>query len=449
MSRRVYAFIVIFAMLLVGCLDAAAQVSGTKWAVVIGVSDYTKFNANGEKNLKYAHNDAQEIKKRLIEGGMTEGSLVLLVNQGATKTRIQSAFEDTMKPKVKKNDTLFIFFSGHGSQADDDEKNEEEDKKDEFILPFDAEEGKPGTWIRDDEFNKWIMDINARLIVIAFDCCYAAGQDKDAKAIDSESRDAKAIDSESKEIKNGFYNDIGKGIDKKQEILVLAACGDNERAIEMPNKEDKIELQHGLFTYHLLDKFKASRNTTISDDELFEEVKQRVYNVKHNQNPVLTKKLINKDTNEEFPISEFFPCPRIKITTRGLYKPLGGKKILTSVKGIVTGADPDLLGIDPGLLEKKPELKSQQIYFVVLYTFTTSWHVQPYLGSEFTKIEKDGNWVVEESHTGSRYTALLVKPSFEPKNDISKLRTVDMIDVIATTGEVEGYREGENPNLDR
>jgi hypothetical protein len=423
-------------VLLVSCLGAVAQVSGTKWAVVIGVSDY-KFSDNDNKKLKYAHVDAQKIADRLIEPGtgMIKDNLVLLINQDATKTNIQSAFEDTMKPNVKKDDALFIFFSGHGSQ-DKDDNGDEKDGWDEFILPFDAKKDRPATWIRDDDFNKWIMDINARLIVIAFDCCYAAGEDKDAKAIDSKS----------KEIENGFYNDIGKGIDKKQEILVIAACDDNERAFEILNEKDEIQFRHGLFTYHLLDKFKASRDTTISDDKLFEEVKQGVHRDSNkNQNPVIK----NKAPNEKFPISEFFPCPRVKITCRGVYDPIGGNGTSTLVKGIVIGANPDLLGVDPGSLRVNPELRSQPNYFVVLYAFTTSWHVQPLVGGEFTKIERDGTWTVEKSHTGSKYTALLVKPSFEPLNMISNLPGVDMKKVIATTGEVEGYRKGESPDLDR
>ncbi len=431
MLRCIFAFMVIFAVLLISCLGTAAQESGTKWALVIGVNEYP--NLGSDYTLKYAQSDAQAIAKRLREPAvrMPENNLFVRVGQKATKGNIQSVLVDEIAMKVKPNDTVFIYFSGHGCQYADDDSDEQidnkNDDKDEFILPVGAREDKPSTWIRDDEFNKWIMNINARLIVIAFDCCYAGEQGRGAKGVGLESADLPA----------NFYDDIGKGSGSgknEKEIVVMAACAGNQRAYESEN------YPHGLFTYHLLDKFKECRDASVSDEALFNTVCTQVTSEAQNNGlnqtpPVPTRRFINGASKEEFPISEFFPCPRIKFTVVGPYNPIGGKDTKATVKGKVLGVDPTLLGLD-----------SQSTLRVVLYahTIVSRWYVQPEIGDEYTRIANDGTWE-RWTHEGDHYLALLVKsPPFDAKIELgeSELPDVDWRYVMATTGPVIGKKSG-------
>jgi hypothetical protein len=52
-------------------------------------------------------------------------------------------------------------------------------------------------------------------------------------------------------------------------------------------------------------------------------------------------------------------------------------------------------------------------YKVVIYAGTDYWYVQPFVDAPFTAINDDGTWEAD-IHPGSRYVALLVKPSYRP-----------------------------------
>jgi hypothetical protein len=67
---------------------------------------------------------------------------------------------------------------------------------------------------------------------------------------------------------------------------------------------------------------------------------------------------------------------------------------------------------------------------VVIYAFAGGkWWVQPTVASPFTDIDDHGNWQTD-THLGSSYAALLVKPSFKPAGTIDGLPVVRG-DVIA------------------
>ena len=56
---------------------------------------------------------------------------------------------------------------------------------------------------------------------------------------------------------------------------------------------------------------------------------------------------------------------------------------------------------------------------VVLYAFTEDgWYVQPYTENPITEIGPDGKWS-NETHLGQSYAAVLVGPSFKPKDKLS------------------------------
>ncbi len=388
MLRRIFTFCVIFVVLFAGCLAAVAQASGTKWAVVIGISDYQE----DSYKLKYAHLDAQKIQERLLDSGMDKDHLTLLVNQEATRANIAGVFEDTMARNVGPDDAVFIYFSGHGYQGDDLGKKDEKDGMDEYILPVDSVEGQVASWIRDDDFNGWITGIKARLIVIVFDSCHAGGATRNAKTVGQRSRAP---------LEDSFFRDIGK-----EGTVVMAACKDSERAIE----DDDLKL--GLFTYHLLNTFKGSRDLRANDDEtLFQEVQKKV----HQDNPSQTPVFINNATGISNPISEFFPPPGIEITLVPRYDRVGGPDSYEDIAGTVVGVDPEM---------------ASKNYAIVLYVRTERWYVQPTLAEPLTPIDVDGSWS-NWTHGGKKYAVLLVKSTYEPPGVVGQLPRVGK-EVIAS-----------------
>lgn len=67
---------------------------------------------------------------------------------------------------------------------------------------------------------------------------------------------------------------------------------------------------------------------------------------------------------------------------------------------------------------------------VVVYAFAGgNWWVQPTTAEPLTDVNEAGEWTTE-THLGTSYAALLVKPSYRPENVIVRLPSVDG-DVIA------------------
>lgn len=105
--------------------------------------------------------------------------------------------------------------------------------------------------------------------------------------------------------------------------------------------------------------------------------------------------------------------PTIRISQVPVYDPVGGPTALDAIAGDVSGVDP----------------KSVR---VVLYAFTDNWYVQPFIMAPFTDIEPDGKWSTQ-SHLGSKYAALLVRPGYHPRNVTFSLPGVgDDIVAVAT-----------------
>jgi hypothetical protein len=185
----------------------------------------------------------------------------------------------------------------------------------------------------------------------------------------------------------------------------------------MPNEKDEVQFRHGLFTYYLLNIFNRSRFPTTPDRSLFEDV---IKKVKEN-NPDQTPVLIDNAKDESSPISEFLPPIGIEFTTVPSYE-AGGSDTSADVAGRIVGMDPKSASKD---------------YRIVLYVRTDRWYIQPTEAEPFTTIEEGGTWS-NWTHTGKKYAALLVKPSFKPSATYNSLPGVGG-DVIAKI-EVEGMK---------
>src|SRR5205085_12195311 len=98
------------------------------------------------------------------------------------------------------------------------------------------------------------------------------------------------------------------------------------------------------------------------------------------------------------------------------YDPLGGEGSAAKIEGEVSGATP-------------------QDAQVVLYSWTDKGYIQPTRAQPFTDIAPDGKWSTE-IHTGTRYAALLVRPSYRPRFVVFNLPPVggDVIAVASATG---------------
>ncbi|MEM2107905.1 MAG: caspase family protein [Candidatus Bathyarchaeia archaeon] len=141
-------------------------VTGNKYAIVIGISDYS-----GEANdLDYADDDALEMRAALITVyGYSAENINLLTDSDATREKIVSAI-NSLKDKLSSNDEVVFFYSGHGARG----KANDGDKEliDEAIVPWEC---TTQSLIWDGQLATLFDGFAASRIIFIFDSCYSGG----------------------------------------------------------------------------------------------------------------------------------------------------------------------------------------------------------------------------------------------------------------------------------
>jgi hypothetical protein len=84
------------------------------WAVIIGIDRYQKPGLR----LRYAVNDARSIRELVLRLGFPAENITLLLDEQATKQRIQEVLGDELRTHTSLDDRVFVFFAGHGVTLD-------------------------------------------------------------------------------------------------------------------------------------------------------------------------------------------------------------------------------------------------------------------------------------------------------------------------------------------
>jgi tetratricopeptide (TPR) repeat protein len=106
----------------------AAGPGGATYALLVGISKYAK----PELNLQFAHADANTFASLLESprgGGLPLQNILLLTDQAATTAAVRNGFQDFLKRRATKKDTVIILVAGHGIA----------DGKDAFIVTYDSD----------------------------------------------------------------------------------------------------------------------------------------------------------------------------------------------------------------------------------------------------------------------------------------------------------------------
>src|SRR5260370_11563127 len=106
----------------------AAGPGGKTYALLVGISKYAK----PELNLQFAHADANTFASLLESprgGGLPPENILLLTDQAATTAAVRNGFQDFLKRRATKNDTVIILIAGHGIA----------DGKNAFIVTYDSD----------------------------------------------------------------------------------------------------------------------------------------------------------------------------------------------------------------------------------------------------------------------------------------------------------------------
>ena len=206
---------------------------GRIWAAVIGINHYQNI-----RDLKYAVNDAQAFENYLKEYiGIPDENIFFLVDQGATQAEIKSLLGTKIKRKAGKDDTVIIFYAGHGA-VETDPLDPDGDGYEKYLLPYDANlDDLYSTAIAMEEIKKIFWRIRAERLIFIADTCYS-GASGGRTMLASKTRAT---------LSEKFFERISKGKGR----VIISACSANEIS-----KEDD-SLQHGVFSYYLLKGLKG------------------------------------------------------------------------------------------------------------------------------------------------------------------------------------------------
>ena len=133
------------------------------WAVVIGIDRYTK-----APRLNYAVNDAKSIVAAVQQLGFASDKILLLLDEEATKQRIEQLLYGTLR-RTTAEDRVLVFFAGHGLTSSLPRGGDEG-----FLLPVDGDpEDLPLTAIAMEDIRKIARRIPAKHVLFAVDACYS------------------------------------------------------------------------------------------------------------------------------------------------------------------------------------------------------------------------------------------------------------------------------------
>ncbi len=110
---------------------ASATSGGETYALLVGVSKFK----DKELSLQFAERDATSFDQLLLSprgGGLPKDHVLLLTDENATTAAVRNGFQDFLKHRAKKGDTVIIMMASHGTVEVPGSKNA-------FILTYDSD----------------------------------------------------------------------------------------------------------------------------------------------------------------------------------------------------------------------------------------------------------------------------------------------------------------------
>jgi len=256
-----------------GVLESQSPPSANQYAVVIGISQYK--NLPDKQWLRFAHEDARLFANFLKSNrvGIPPENIKLLLNEEATTTNIKSAVGSWLVDRVGANDTIFIFFAGHGYV---DRRN------DGYLISYDTDpEQLYATAYSMRDLAGIVNDrLDARHLVMFTDACKSGYLGIETLG-------------QTRALEHNRINDVLKEIVAentavKESKFILNAAGSFELSFE----GEQWGGGHGVFTHHLLEALggAADRNADgrITANEVFDYTREKVRrDTQDRQNPIV------------------------------------------------------------------------------------------------------------------------------------------------------------------
>lgn len=245
--------------------------SQSRYGLLIG-SNY-KGNSIGITELNLCEADATYMKSQIERFGNFKDIRILL-GRDVTKANIEREIKELGR-KAKEEDTVFLFFAGHGFyQRDASAKNGMRN----YIVCYDRPH------VSDEELNEYLKSIKSQKTIFAFDCCYSGGIAKKGKPASRGGAEIPIPEGKDGIIKQGrddFYF---------QDKVIISSADDNQTAIEVGGN-----INHGIFTYHFGRAFETgdlNGDKVITALEAFYQARDRVIRTalehNHEQEPQIS-----------------------------------------------------------------------------------------------------------------------------------------------------------------
>ncbi len=251
--------------------------SRNQWAVVIGVGSY---ESPAIPHLRYTVPDAEAIYETLVgPAGFKKDNVLLLTDRSERKPTLRNikwALGTFLGRSAQKDDTVLIFFAGHGA-PEVDTRGIERDGLAKYLIPSDADiDDLYSTALPMDELQTIFGRIEAERVVMFLDACYSGAAGGRTFA--------------AKKTRAGTVDDLFlERLTRSKGRAIVTASRPSEVSIELP------ELGHGIFTYYLINGLKGAadldRDGIVNLQELYQYVEQQVSSksrsVGGNQHPVM------------------------------------------------------------------------------------------------------------------------------------------------------------------
>ncbi len=216
------------------------NVDTTKWLFIVGIENYeytnpVAYSANSAKKFKNV------MKKRV---GVPEANIRTLINRGATSSKIDFRLKEMLR-KVKKGDTIYFYYSGHGIPVPSQNNT-----------PYMLAQDMNPSYLTDSRFKlqtiyKELSNSKASKVIAFIDSCFSGGTDNQQliKGVAATRLKPKKV-----------------SFDTKKMLVISAGSG-----TQYSNKYD--EKSNRLFSYFLM---KGLINNNTDTQRLYDYVKSNV-----------------------------------------------------------------------------------------------------------------------------------------------------------------------------
>ncbi len=270
------------------------------YALLIGINDY----AGSVPDLSGCHNDVERFA-RVLKGRYAAKSenVLVLKSSDATKANVINGFK-THLSKAEENDTVVVYYSGHGSQeqAPVEFWDSEPDRQNETIVCHDSRVGAGD--LADKELRFLIAGLAKKNphILIIFDCCHSGSGTRGAGNVNSISVRHASSDVQNRTLEKYVFFETAKAegwVNNMRALpegkhVFLSGCHDSELSKELVIEGKR----HGAFTHYLCKTLEAT-SSSLSYRNIVAKINQQVQGLVQKQHPQVVG-IKGGDVNEEF-----------------------------------------------------------------------------------------------------------------------------------------------------